>query len=764
MSATSTEARSPAGGLAFSENGNIIFAGLKLLGLMVLDAFALIMIYGFLYDDNLGLALVFGVITILANVVIFVPQLYPIKWMAPGLMLVTLLVIYPIIYTVATAFTNYGDGHLFTKGQAIDLIEDRGFVPEDATTYEWVAFQRGNDDYALWLTDEDGNVEFALPGEPLRTLDLSTLTGVTPTEDDLPTINGFSVVDDPVAALDGIESLSFGSPVETVRIESLNLEQRYIYDFEQGLTLDQERGRTYNTTLLANETGELALWLTIAGTAAPSEGIYILPGEDMEEVELNDREAVRDAGIDLTFGALIPEAINEFTRVNDATDFAQSLEALVLEDVDDGLATDALDFTDSFIYDPEQGITRDIAEGDDYDTTVIVNEAGEYGLILDAGRSGLFIARPDEPVLIDGIPAEFEGYTQAFTNRERSEALSFLQTIESDYFGEEDDTVGVVDTRTAGRPYVLRYEYDEEAGAFTDLATGERYIADDDLGVFALEGTQGDADALSPGYRVNVGFDNFTRFIEDPALRGPLVDVFVWTVMFAILSVLSTFVVGLFMAIVLNDPLIPARPIIRSLLIIPYAIPGVIAIVVWRGLLNQNFGLINNFLFDLAGERIPWFADPWWAKFAILLVNLWLGYPYMMLVCSGALQAIPSDIYEAASVDGASTYHKFWNITLPLLLVTVGPLLIASFSYNFNNYLIIEALSGGNPPIPGSPVTAGYTDILISYTYNQAFGGGRGADFGYASAIAIVIFALVGVVTLFQYRFTRTWEEVGENV
>ncbi|HRF97749.1 MAG TPA: ABC transporter permease subunit, partial [Aggregatilineales bacterium] len=100
----------------------------------------------------------------------------------------------------------------------------------------------------------------------------------------------------------------------------------------------------------------------------------------------------------------------------------------------------------------------------------------------------------------------------------------------------------------------------------------------------------------------------------------------------------------------------------------------------------------------------------------VLLVNLWLGYPYMMLISSGALQSIPSEVYEAAAVDGANPQQRFWQITLPLLLVTLGPLLIGSFVYNFNNYMLIAALTGGNPPIPDSPVPAGYTDILISYT------------------------------------------------
>jgi ABC-type sugar transport system permease subunit len=199
-------------------------------------------------------------------------------------------------------------------------------------------------------------------------------------------------------------------------------------------------------------------------------------------------------------------------------------------------------------------------------------------------------------------------------------------------------------------------------------------------------------------------------------------------------------------------------------LIIPYAIPGVISIVVWRGMLNLNLGVVTNAWETLFNVRPGFLIDPWLAKVSILLVNTWLGYPYMMLVCSGALQAIPSEVYEAAAVDGAKPWQRFWQITLPLLLVSVGPLLIASFTFNFNNYLLIEALTGADAPsIPNSPVPARYTDILISYTYNIAFGN-RGSDYGYASALTIMIFLIVAAVTLMQYRFTKTWETVGENV
>jgi ABC-type sugar transport system permease subunit len=164
------------------------------------------------------------------------------------------------------------------------------------------------------------------------------------------------------------------------------------------------------------------------------------------------------------------------------------------------------------------------------------------------------------------------------------------------------------------------------------------------------------------------------------------------------------------------------------------------------------------------GWAPPWFTDQWWAKIAVLLINLWLSYPYFMLICSGALQSIPSDFYDAAQVDGAGAWQRFRLITLPLLLVAVGPLLIASFIFNFNNFNLIYIFNAGGPPMAGTPTPAGHTDILISYVYNLAFSGSRGINYGFAAAITIVIFFIVGTLTLIQFRYTRMWEEIGENV
>ena len=277
--------------------------------------------------------------------------------------------------------------------------------------------------------------------------------------------------------------------------------------------------------------------------------------------------------------------------------------------------------------------------------------------------------------------------------------------------------------------------------------------------------TAANGDQIVPGFRAFIGWENFKTFFTSPAVRGPLVRIAIWNFIFPTISVLSTFALGLAIAIMFNDADFPLKKTIRTLLIIPYTIPALITIIIWRGMMNPEVGVINRTLMDLFGVAIPWFTHATWAKIAILIVNLWLGYPYFMLICSGALQSIPSDLYEAAQVDGANAWQQFRKITLPLLLVSVGPLLLASYIFNFNNFNLIYLFIQGGPPIAGASVRAGHTDILISFVYQLAFsGGGRGVQYGFASAITIVLFFVVASLTLIQFRYTNMWEEVSENV
>lgn len=1235
---------------------------LKYLALMVFNALGLIIVYTLFREGETGLGAVLGIIVLGVNIITLFPKMYPLRWMLPGLALMTLLVIYPVLYTIQNAFTNYGDGHLYSQTQAVRLISDRGYVPSESRSFNYTIYRAGDDDFALWLVDsQTGEIFFARPEEALDPVTIEDLgyqsaptsgaNGLTvleqpgaligavggqvlelPFEDpigliavamtspqnvetearyiiqatqqtiydketdssvpvtiyqrdgefgfswktaeglsytaypnepvwvnNLPKINGYNLVDFSTLTDAGIASLTFDAPLGEIKLGTIDpitvtdfgtfaITPQYIFDPVSGLTISQTNGRLFETTYFENEAGDYALWLTESGSARRiTRALMILPDQNIREVDITNRRALETLNIRLAAGASIPDRIGTFNRAS----MPDELDESRLSAISSGFTIRPFDFDGGFVLDIEQGYAIDYATGLIYATSIYQDEAGQFALWMDSdtrerGRIDKILARRDEPLIINETPATFEGYNLALTDRERAEAITFLQDIEVDYFGEPEATpnerIGIIPQQLgrAGQPYLLRYIYNPIEKTFVDLSTVDattldlgtldlttsipyntagllsvvQYMSDDEVGSFVptrlrfvynenenawvdlssvslanatsytgadiatrplpsipgfagatlfneyaeqdvfaprgwiynassdafiqsedttltsaslsslqssgatfviknaetglyvpsnwyynetgdqfinltaypdadltgldledvdmeqlsllstdnlviyqafdeqdlfapqgwaynqpanafvhvdgipprfdlndidittvelsteeaferatilyhdeetgayvpesyiwidsidsyidisrideaqgvenpvevletlleegaitntlslaiarepllydvnptwndsingyiyipdvrlnginldkvnipvineailsaplirnqqnsprisplvyndtlwrpvseseryILGLDGNAQSLTPGYRVGVGMDNFTRLVSDQRLYGPLLDIFVWTVTFALLSVLITFVVGLFMALILDDDGIPGRRIIRSLLIIPYAIPGVIGIIVWQGMLNQNLGIITNTIVAWFGVRPQWFTDPTLAKFAILLVNLWLGYPYMMLVCSGALQSIPSDVYEAAAVDGARPLQRFFKITLPLLLVTVGPLLIASFTFNFNNYLLIELLTSGGPPIPGTPTPAGYTDLLISYTYNLAFGTDRGAQYGYASAITIVIFAMVAVVTMIQFRFTRQWEEVGEN-
>lgn len=516
----------------------------RILVTIVLDAAAIWFVSRLITNEDYVLAAALSIVAIIISIIMLRHKAYPLRWMSIGIFFMFMFSIYPILFTVYVAFTNFGDGHLLDKDQAITQIRRVRYVPEGGTSFTWTAFRALDGDqnefgeYALWLKDREGVGYLALPGQPLQRL-------------------------------------------------------------------------------------------------GPGEGL-----------------------------------------------------------------------------------------------------AGEFDR--------------------NGIPLEIAGY-------ERLNAITLAASgadaeLREIVFGSDTDGVQIASAQTASQNKA-RYLYDPAADTFTDQQTGDIYTA--------VDGTYVTADGLkrlTPGFQSFVGLDNFRRFFQSPALRGPLLRIILWNFAFAFLSVVTTFALGLTIAYIYNDPAFPGKKIIQSFLIIPYTIPSLITILIWRGLMNPEVGIINVTLRNLIGSAPDWFNNATWAKVAILLVNLWLGYPYFMLICSGALQAIPKDIYQAAEVDGANAWQRFQKITLPLLLVAVGPLLVASFTFNFNNFNLIFLFIQGGPPIAGATTRAGHTDILISYVYNLAFAGGRGFDYGLASAVTILIFFIVATITLFQFRFTKMWEEVSENV
>ena len=502
--------------------------------LIALDAAALWYLNEFVSLGYYPLAAASLLILIFVNIVFLRREAYPLRWMIVGLVLMAMFTIYPILFTVWVSFTNYGEGHLVTKEQAIDQILKAKYLPETGQAFTWTAFKSPEGVYALWLKDADGNGYLALVGEPLA----------------------------------------------------------------------------------QPQSGELGV------------------------LELDD----------------------------------------------------------------------------------------------------------------NGIPVTIEGY-----NRLNAIMAATDQNLTEIQFGEEGKTVQVRSPSEAAELLPL-YVYDPELDTMTSQETGVVYH--NIRGTFSSpDGTQ-----LRPGFIATIGLANFKAFFVSPALRGPLVRIITWNFAFAFLSLLFNFSLGLAIAIMYNDQDFPFKRLIRTLLIIPYTIPALLTILIWRGMLNPELGVIDHAFESIFGWAPAWFTNQWWAKAAILLINLWLSYPYFMLICSGALQSISDDYYAAAKVDGANTWQQFRMITLPLLLVAVGPLLVASFVFNFNNFNLIYVFNAGGPPMAGTPTPAGHTDILISYVYNLAFTANRGVNYGFAAAITIIIFFIVGAITLFQFRYTRMWEEVSENV
>lgn len=505
----------------------------RLLALAFIDAIAIVFAYSF-YAGGLALAAaVLLVVTAAINVVFLVPRLYPLRWISPGVFLLMLMVVYPVLFTAYAAFTNYSAQHILSKQQVIHRLERQFYTPEDQASLTWRAYRSPAGEFLIWLEDPAGQ---QLIGDPER--------GVIPAAE-------------------------------------------YESDF---------------------------------GPTDPADSL--------------------------------PTTINNYVKVSRIESFRYLTSLSRLE---------------------------------------IRDEAAQLRIVsLDRAELG-----------------------------------------------------------------VQRYTYDPARDVLRDHLTGTEYVPR--RGFFV---TEEGARAPAPGFVDVIGPDNFLRVVNDHRIRDAFVGIFGWNFMFALLSVAFTFGLGLALALVFNDQRLPLKGIFRTVAIIPYTIPGFISILVWAGLLNPTFGPINGFLRDIAGISPPWFADGTLAKTAILLVNLWLGYPYMLIVTLGALQSIPGDLYEAAEIDGASSFQRFRTITLPLLLVAVAPLLIGAFAFNFNNFAIIELLTAGGPAMPGAATPAGQTDILISYSYRLAFASGRGQDYAFAAAISVFIFSIVALITLINFRISRRLENM----
>ncbi|MBN9139384.1 MAG: maltose ABC transporter permease MalF [Micrococcales bacterium] len=389
----------------------------------------------------------------------------------------------------------------------------------------------------------------------------------------------------------------------------------------------------------------------------------------------------------------------------------------------------------------------------------VVDRLGELGLLVtDPSTGEAYVGTGDEPLA--AVPdAEFEGRkavsAPGWTSLSfqdviaRTEEITALAVPYSD--DPNDGALRTPDGSNAYR-YLSTLEFDEQAGSMTNTQTGVVY-SDIGTGAFVAE----DGSELRPGWQITVGFDNFIRAFTEPSIRGPLVYVTIWTFVFAIASVFLCFALGLLLAITFQNARMRGVKYYRLLLVLPYAFPAFLSILVWKGMMNESFGFINQVIFG--GADIPWLTDPSLAKVSAILVNVWLGFPYMFLICTGALQAIPEELTEAATMDGARGWGVFRQIKLPLLLSTTAPVLIASFAFNFNNFNLVYLLNNGGPRDTTTSLPVGHTDLLISMVYKVAFTG-QNRDYGLASAFSILIFLIVAAIAVISFSRTKALEEI----
>ena len=253
-----------------------------------------------------------------------------------------------------------------------------------------------------------------------------------------------------------------------------------------------------------------------------------------------------------------------------------------------------------------------------------------------------------------------------------------------------------------------------------------------------------------------VGLENYLTVFSG-SIKNVFFPVLGWTICFALLSTAGSYAMGLILAILLNNPHMKESKIYRAVLIVPWALPSTIAILAWQGLLNEQYGGINNLLHTIGiAWNVPWLTNPFWARVGLIIVNVWLGFPYMMNVCLGGLQAISGEYYEAAKMDGASKFQCFKSITLPMVTKLSIPLVISSFAANFNNFGNIYMITQGGPARVDNQF-AGYTDILASTTYKMTTWSNR---YELSATFSVLIFIIVGTFTLINMRLSGSFKEV----
>ena len=253
-----------------------------------------------------------------------------------------------------------------------------------------------------------------------------------------------------------------------------------------------------------------------------------------------------------------------------------------------------------------------------------------------------------------------------------------------------------------------------------------------------------------------VGVTNFTNIWRLSTFRSAFGAVLGWTIIWALAASTVQIVIGIFTAIIANQPFIKGKRIFGVIFLLPWAVPAFITILTFSNMFNDSIGAINTQVIPLLGKvlpflnghLIPWKTDPTWTKVALIMMQGWLGFPYIYVLTLGILQSIPNDLYEAAYIDGANAWQKFRNITFPMILAVAAPTLISQYTFNFNNFSIMYLFNDGGPGTVGGG--AGSTDILISWIYRLTTGAAP--QYSMAAAVTLIISLIVISISMIAFK------------
>ncbi len=245
---------------------------------------------------------------------------------------------------------------------------------------------------------------------------------------------------------------------------------------------------------------------------------------------------------------------------------------------------------------------------------------------------------------------------------------------------------------------------------------------------------------FKPASWVFVGLENYVNALtgKDPNFYPTML----WTIVWTMVNVFFHYTMGLLLAVLLNQRF-RGRTVYRLVLLLPWAVPAYISAIAWLFLFNGEYGLLNNVLGVFGVPRVAWVSEFPWYYVAPIVVNVWLGIPFMMVALLGGLQGIPTDLYEAAQVDGASRLQRFWNITIPQLRSVSTTVILLGCIWTFNIFVVIFLVTGGGP--------GGKTDIMVTFTYN-AFNQGQ---YAVATTYAVLVFVLLLSFSAIYRRVAR---------